>query len=430
MFVNKKYFKLIISGVVLTPGTIAPIILSSCSCFGVDISDQDITKHLQIYNFLNDRTFSIGAFWNYENRPSSTFGYVVGTTWLFYHAPNSKFENNYTYYALTNLHVAGAIDYYINNTQGKQQLKISDAYVCLSYQTIDEIQNSRTLIDFSQFNKNKEQCGPSKTFAIDHVNYSKTPTTSNYSPLFAQYSTIDGIDNSIARRYFDAEVIKLNLDTIANKDQTLKSRLDRLNVYANQNNNYVLKFQEPNKIDNVKNVYSLGYPMCKSNFNKVYIHDQTHLSAQVISFSNMDNKTMSNFENYDKDKKTQDCLTPTKYGGDNINWTTYDNAIYLAGTNLSSYDYIYGSKDWGSGASGSCGLYVENENDESTYKVMGIFWGMRYNSSSAWIPMYQSFAYNWGTENNLINNFMYFMENEYSDTNPTNDQFVGITPKP
>lgn len=62
MLMKKKYFKLIISGVILTPGAIASIILSSCSCFGPDISDQDIAKHLQIYDFLNDRTFSIGAF--------------------------------------------------------------------------------------------------------------------------------------------------------------------------------------------------------------------------------------------------------------------------------------------------------------------------------------------------------------------------------
>lgn len=428
MLMKKKYFKLIISGVILTPGAIASIILSSCSCFGPDISDQDIAKHLQIYDFLNDRTFSIGAFWNYSNRPLNMFGYVVGTTWLFYHAPNSLFDNNYTYYALTNLHVAGSIDYYINNTIGRQVNSISDAYVCLSYQTIDEIQKSKTLIDFSQFNEHKDQYGSSKTFAIDHVDYSKTPTTSNYAPLFAQYSTTDGVDSTIARRYFDAEVIKLNLDTAAHNDQTLKSRLDRLNEYANQNNNYVLKFQEPNQIDNVKNVYSLGYPMCKSNFNRVYINDPTHLSAQVIDFSNMGHKIISNFP-YDANKRNQDCLTPTKYGGDNVNWTTEDNAIYLAGTNLSSNDYIYASKNWGSGASGSCGLYAENEADQSTYKAMGIFWGMYYNSSAAWIPAYQSFAYNWGADNNLISNFMTFMNTEYPDTELTKDQFVGITPK-
>ena len=61
---------------------------------------------------------------------------------------------------------------------------------------------------------------------------------------------------------------------------------------------------------------------------------------------------------------------------------------------------------------------------------MGIFWGAYLNTDdSAWIPAYQSFAYNWGTENNLIDNFMDFMDNEYSDTCLAQDKFVGTTPK-
>ena len=419
---KKKYFKVVVSSITLMPAVISPAILS-CSCFAND-SKQDVTEHYQIYNFLNDRTFSIGAYWNYTDRPSNYFGYAIGTTWIFYHAPESKFQNNYTYYALTNLHVAGCVDYFINNT--KETADISDCYVCLSYQTMDEIWKSKTLIDFTEFNTHKDQYGSSKTFAIDHVNYSEKPTTTNYASLFAQYSTTNGVDSTVARRYFDAVVIKLDLNTAASKDQTLKDRLNRLNEYANQNNNYVLKFQEPNQIDNVNNVYSLGYPIRRSD-NK-YINDEKHLSAQVISFSNMNSKRISNFKNFDELEQEQLCLTPNKYGGDNMDYTTYDNAVYLAGTNLIRSDYVYETKNWGGGSSGSCGLYVENEADESTYKAMGIYWGVFYNDLG-WIPAYQSFAYNWGTENNLIDNFMYFMDNEYSDTCLAQDKFVGTTPQ-
>ena len=423
---KKKCFKIVISSITLIPTAISPVILS-CSCFSNNRSNQDIMEHYQIYNFLNDRTFSIGAFWNYNDIPSSEFGYVVGTTWIFYHAPESKFQNNYTYYALTNLHVAGCIDYFINNTNETQD--ISDCYVCLSYQKMDEIQKSKTLIDFTEFNSHKDQYGSSKTFAIDHVDYSAEQTTTNYASLFAQYSTMDGVDSTIARRYFDAVVIKLNLNTAASKDQTLKDRLNRLNEYANQNNNYVLKFQEPNQIDNVKDVYSLGYPVRRSDEKCIY--DDNHISAQVIRFSNMGRKLPSNFAIFgDEIPQEQECLTPNKYGGDKINYNTHDNAIYLAGTNLSTNNYIYDVKNWGGGSSGSCGLYVENEADESTYKTMGIFWGTFFNSDESWwMPGYQSFAYNWGTEENLIDNFMYFMDNEYSETCLAKDKFVGTTPQ-
>ena len=125
----------------------------------------------------------------------------------------------------------------------------------------------------------------------------------------------------------------------------------------------------------------------------------------------------------------QECLTPSEYGGDivRLNVLSGENLIYLGGSNLTIVNPLNVTKDFGAGASGSCGLYASNINDESTYKVAGIFWGIIYDNKSvpiAWRPCYQSFSYNWNGENNIIENFFKY---DWKTQEPI-DEFIGKFP--
>ena len=130
----KKWFRKVLF-IVSPTMLISPIILTSCGARGT--FDQTIDGNEDIYSFINDRTFSIGIYGANIITPKIVRFYLVGTTWIFYHANVNN--NPYTYYALTNLHVASSIDYYINNPLPAGNIK----YIGLSYQTLDDIKTNK-----------------------------------------------------------------------------------------------------------------------------------------------------------------------------------------------------------------------------------------------------------------------------------------------
>ena len=397
------------------------------SCFKNKNGGQELAKYSRVYNFLNDRTFSISI-------QLINSGSLIGTTWLFYHVPSDISGNDYTYYSLTNLHVGGAINYIIN---AKDEYGFLDTYVCLAYQTFDELKNPNAIIDFNQFHKNPNQHGSSKIFAIDKVNYTKDSVkerTTNYSSLFAQYSTLDGVDSDTYRIYMDVNIIKLNLNESVNNDPILKERLDRLNVYAEQHNNYTINFlnEKENNINIVNNLFSLGYPMIKidpSQTEERYIINNHSIRCQQIHWSDMPCKYNNRFPAWEIDfvkwTYVQMCLTPGLYGDiTESSPASGKNYIYLGGSNITVNNPLYGDRDFGGGSSGSCGLYASNVNDESSYAVAGIYWGFFYDEESTpvpWWPCYQSFSYDWSGVDNIINNF--FNDYDWSKQEPT-DKFI------
>ena len=406
---------------------VMPTVLTSCRNNDKN-GNQKIGEYEHVYSFLNDRTFSIGVFTNQ--------GYLLGTTWLFYHVPSNMYGKNYTYYSLTNLHVGGAINYVINDKDSYQSI---DTYICLAYQTINEIKNQNVMIDFNKFIDDPNQHGSSKVFAIDKIDYTKASVserTTNYLSLFAQYSTMNGVDETRNRIYMDINVIKLDLSDFVDNDSILKDRLDRLNTYADDHEGRTIDFLDEDKITSVKNLFSLGYPMVKINPQKdqnddwTYIINQYCLRAQVINWLDMPNSFNISSPAFELDRTyhwIQPYLTPNGYGGDITDYPSGINLLYLGGSDLTIVNPLNVTKDFGAGASGSCGLYASNINDESTYKVAGIFWGIIYDNKSvpiAWRPCYQSFSYNWNGENNIIENFFKY---DWKTQEPT-DKFIGKFP--
>lgn len=410
----KKLFKKLL--LITCPATlICPIILTSCGARGT--FDQTIIGNEDIYSFINDRTFSIGLYGTSSFAPFKVKSYLVGTAWIFYHANCAN--SSYIYYALTNLHVASSIDYFINNPFPN----INNEYIGLSYQTISDIEtdNMISVLDIGGETS-------SSIMIMDKIDTSATPRTKNFQSLYSQYSTNSGYDSNSNRLYFDEAIVKLDFSDNVIKDATLKERLDRLNNYANTNNGYVMKFLPESNINNVSTIYSIGYPLRDSNDQSILINNQyTH--AYAFKLSDVTTDSIGATTKFDViSDNAQNMLTPGGYGGNNYDIQTGQNVIYLAGTNLSNKNPLDKVANWGGGSSGSCGIYVEDRSDYSKYYVVGIHWGSIWQKDfwgdTLWYSCFQSFSYNWSGQNNFIDEFLSY---NWEYQSPI-DKFIGQCP--
>lgn len=410
----KKWFRKVLF-IVSPMMLISPIFLTSCGARGA--FGQTIDGNEDIYSFINDRTFSIGIYGANIITPKIVRFYLVGTTWIFYH-PNVN-NNPYTYYALTNLHVASSIDYYINNPLPVGNIK----YIGLSYQTLDDIKTNKLISTNDIGGKTS-----SSIMIMDTVNESVTPKTQKFQSLYSQYSTDSGQDSNNNRLYFDETVIKLDFSDNVTEDSALKERLDGLNTYASANNGYVTKFLPESNVGNVSTIYSMGYPLRDSNDESILI-DNKYTHAYAFKLPEVVNNSKGSKTKFNViSGNTQNMLTPGGYGGNNYDIQTGHNVIYLAGTNLSNKNPIDKVAKWGGGSSGSCGIYVEDRTDYSKYYVSGIHWGSvrekDFLGNRLWYSCFQSFSYNWTGQNNFIDNFLSY---QWQTQSPL-DKFIGKCP--
>ena len=413
----KKWSKKILFAICPAAVLVSPIVLTSCGARGT--FDQTIQGNEQIYGFINDRTFSIGLYGTNLLSHYKVQSYLVGTTWIFYHADPITFGNSYTYYALTNLHVASGIDYYINNFLPHASYE----YVGLSYQTLDEITSGKEV--------SVRQIGGESSSSImimDQVNPTAAKKTEKYQSLYSQYSTNSGQDSDSNRLYFDETVVKLDFSNNVTKDSTLKARLDRLNEYASNNNGYVTKFLDEPYTKDVSTIYSLGYPLRNSDGQSILRNDEFYHAYAFKLPEVVNNSTGSKSKFTIIEDNNQTYVTPGGYGGNNYDIVTGKNVIYLAGTNLSNKNPIDRVADWGGGSSGSCGIYAEDPTDQSTYYAAGIHWGAiiqkDFWGTKLWHSCFQSFSYNWSGTENFVENFLSY---QWKTQTPT-DKFIGKCP--
>ncbi len=242
--------------------TLVPFVTTSCSKKSDGLT--------QISHYINERTFTIGMVQN-----NSTIPTEIGTAWLFYHIPSDEANDDYSFYALTNVHVATSITNASLNYYGTDL----DNYYFYGFQTDEDISESKRIAyDWDNIYSETKSTASNQLNYLDSWTYISSTTAGwkntgcdNFAPMYDQY--IECIYND--KKYYnflDMEVIKLDFsDAVELADgQELKERLDDLCQYGENNNNYLVNFMEKsdyenitNEIDNNEkiNVYTGGFPL-------------------------------------------------------------------------------------------------------------------------------------------------------------------------
>ncbi len=398
-----SFCSILVSSVILTP------LITSCS----SSNKANVSILTNVHKYINERTFSlVGA--AEVNPGSGYYSMSYGTCWLLYHIPSEEANDNYSYYALTNFHVASAITQFIAN--------YSNAYVGYAYQTDDEINGDSTRINESitDLIYSNSACSSQLHLLSSYTN--QTSNNDNFEALYTEYLKFETSFQHQKNTYYnflDLEIVKLDFSDaveLAN-GQELKNRLDDLNDYASKNSNYVLKFlstdsseysyQKINeKINNSsENVcfYGGGYPL--NNFNGDSIYNDSTYKFQYQIFNNIGIKYF-----YSTDLFQTSAVE--MYVGDNNKYYMLGNKGQLSNVYTAlNNDYYSVQNDmtlsFGGGASGSLIIYADDVNDSDSYYATGIYWGGVIQSKrfvSCFSPFYTNFG-NSITYNNITLTF-------------------------
>lgn len=379
-----------------------PIIATSCACSSSDKEQADDSNLTNVHKWINERTFSIGETDEMESG--------MGTCWLFYHI------SDYKYYALTNFHVGFELT---NAAYSKRTGKVFYAY-----QTDDQIGSDKSRFSYDPDTLYNNAL-PSRLNYFTSFSGGKfdgeDSNTEKFNAVYTEYMTlptdisadqpsihIGGLDN--LRSFFDLDVIMLDFSDEVVKSQAsggniLVNRLNDLNDYATKNENYVTKFGSIddyqslcNKITagNNASFYTGGFPVAKLNGEDIYLDGTYKYQYQILDGLKW------NYFPY------QEYTSPFYwlegyYDNNPINYYTLaDHTQYFDNVGITyALDFIShtddGNKAIGGGASGSMAIYASDENDASTYRAMGIYWGGYYEYDLAFSP----FLINYGKEVNL-----------------------------
>lgn len=355
---------------------LATPLLTSCSNSGT------VTSELTpVHKWINERTFTIGDYIYQQS-------YEFGTCWLFYH--NTSASDNYTYYALTNFHVG--MDLHNSIASGKS------GQIFYGYQTEDQIEGDTNRINY--YSGIYVNSG-----APNHLNelctFGSGSCGSEFSDLYTEYLQVD-----TKHVFIDMNVIQLDFTNDANKNETLKTRLDNLNNYAtSRGDNYVVPLASNSEYTTINNtidssnvsMYAGGYPI--ETLGEKDIYSDNSYKFQYQKFNLLIRDTNEDYISHPWNQTTYYPLNGS---------TAWTNSTYLTYGN----DYYSGQNNnriaFGGGASGSLGVYASDENDASTYRAIGIYWGTS-SYGNIYDLHFSPFWINWG---NAINGY-------YNATNKT-----------
>lgn len=395
--------------------------MTSCS----SSSSTHVGNWTKVHEWINERTFTIGRW----DKTTSYLGF--GTCWLFYHLTSSSDYgyvdgDNYQYYALTNFHVGSMITNVAYPSNSRCE-------IYFGYQTSDEAQDNAKRINHSSLNDYGKSAGSNQLNVFDgYENGQHKYDDDGFDALFTEYISVNN-----NQQFFDMEVIKLDFgDAVTWKNSdALKTRLNNLNDYATNNNNYTIPFMSTNssdsesyqeinnKISDNKNVsiYTGGYPLEDLGGDDIYT-DGTY-KFQYQTFGEARKTEIGNPPFIDK-ISLEDDGGAMNYYPLNRNLSNFKNTYTVAGYDYTSYQ-TNSKIAFGAGASGSLAIYAADPDDASTYRAMGIYWGEVYNNSGTWFKTcFSPFWINWGdaikngsttyraaTNNTFINDFFDNMSN-------------------
>ena len=384
----------LLSLVSITPIAIAPI-ASSCATV-IDWYSPN-TTFKEVHKFINERSFTIC-----DAAADSMGGWsgVFGTMWLFYHETFEKAKNKYTYYALTNNHVTSGF----NESENKDPTR--DWNIYFGFQNSSEAASKSNRINEDPI------CDEiSKSIGKDNY-YSRFSKTShagithndNFKPLFTVYIDAQGYGRT--NIYCDLTIVRVDFTEFTATETDIKNRLDGLNDYADNHNNYLVEFDNYSNT-NSTTMYCGGFPLVymgdSDSKDPNYIYDDTRTKFQAITFEDVSSDIYSNMSSLINTGKKM---------------TSSDDLDVYDATN--TYDYSGGlfSPDWigkpitdektpfGGGASGSLAIRASDVNDVNTYRASGIYWGGMSSSFGDWYfnPHFSPFVLNFGKNVSETNN--------------------------
>ena len=376
--------------VVISPSGIGT---TTVTLFATDINNHTatgtatLTVDSKIHEFINNRTFTLRT---YDN-PGSQY-LTFGTMWLFYHETAAdKKLSNYTYYALTNNHVSSGMVGYG-----------TDSPISFAYQNWDDAKGESTTISIDDV----ETTGNANVYNSLTSSWGPESTSSKFKTLFTSYLKVG--DNKF---YNDMTICKVDFGNYATTSLAT-SRLNDLNTYGNNHNNYLLQFDDYSDVSSEEDnntVFAGGYPL--STFGGASIYDRA-TKFQKMMFKNTSphvyvnmNTMLYYYRQY-----------ASRYG---------KSTVYNANCELQENSYLY-APDWegvknydlttkfGGGASGSLAIRASDPSDVSTYKATGIYWGGWHDTPMSYFePYFTPFSLNFGknisdyvSETSIINRFM------------------------
>ena len=247
------------------------------------VKDIDIEVDSKIHEFINERTFSLKYL--YFNDDSQKYLNETGTGWLFYHETDiNKTHNDYTYYLLTNNHVASSFQHGLEIAKLHPEKK---QFLGFAYQNWDE---ARTTTEIFNPNGNDEN---GSTCVYNKLTDNWTNTKEDkFCTLFTTY--VSFVRNGVSRDFYrDLTICKIDLSDYANTPVG-KNRLDKLNEYANKHNNKLIEFDDYSDLttyNDLRTIYTGGFPfMCidssaGSIYPNYFIKFQSHIFNDCFPMS-------------------------------------------------------------------------------------------------------------------------------------------------
>ena len=383
----------------------------------------------KIHEFINERTLSL-RYKYYSEIEEGEGGYwnIGGTGWLFYHEtdPNKK-KSEYTYYLLTNNHVAGGFQEFLEECKEKypDELRI----ISFAYQDWDEAKSTTSTFSFDSDGASGSSCVYNRL--IESWN---NTTDEKFCTLFTSYIR-SNYGDGVARDYYrDFDICKIDLSYYANTPFG-KNRLDKLNEYADKHDNKLLEFDDYSDLtsdSDVKSIYTGGFPIKYADAGAGTIYPDWFLKYQSQIFNDAtpniydDMNTMLQdyfFHSWDdKGKTEQKKLIINTADGQKV------DAWRVTVSDWFGQGYTQKKTMFGHGASGSLGLTASDPLNPDTYKASGIYWGRDCNEAPIWTSWarFTPFTLNFGknlpsgdTEWNIINRF--YNSAAFTTNTPTND---------
>ena len=324
-----------------------------------------IDQNQNVYDFINERTFA------------GLCGLTYGTFWLMEHVTDSnKTDNNYTYYAMTNLHVSST--YTLQKVVAiKNQEPLTTSNIRFAYQNKEDIVNGNKIYSIGAANWDSESKGKfyngysgkywnQLDYYYDSLGNFKSPV----DVLFSRYLTTSDGENTYPI-FEDMAIVKFDFSEFANTRVGF-GRLDRLNAYADKHNGKLVEFEDFSNIGDWNNItlYCGGVPF--TNLGSTYDFWDTEF---------MTVEENSRFEAcwYNNDSIIHNLNRQAQYGP----WLEFGKKVYTP--DLQVYDdpgfdgdlirgnnYYDKYNKFGGGTSGSMAIIASDPNDVNTFKVAAL----------------------------------------------------------
>lgn len=383
-----------------------PLTLTSCS------SANSVPMN-PVHEFINERTFTLTATTTMKNSEQQLVNnYCTGTSWLFYHDTSSS-TDNYTYYALTNFHVIEGILSFINSAH------YSPVIIGVGFEDFDDA-NSNIPIDLTKLSSTSLETGKANSLGMIPletlpISSTSTPNMFLFDEGWEYYWEWVGdfpFDFGLASFFMDMSVVEYDFGDVVKKypDSDLKKRLDELNSYADNHNNYVTPVATAQDYKDAKkysyilsDMYASGFPAARVNGDFIYPNKNfaTSLKSQNLNrgyislYREPKNVYFNDIYKYVfYDDKTYEPVKVNSIGRKDFYAFTISNDYYYRNSNT--------NLEFGGGASGSMGVFATDINDPDTYKACGIYWGTTGNNLC-----FSPFLFNWGNTMILPNGSSY-----------------------